>query len=85
MSERPNDPVLKTGVGQPTVGSNPTPSAQGCLRKSLNRATTSQFFHHTDHCHTLEVVLVTQLATVSTRSYGPNEPMGITTTPSERV
>jgi hypothetical protein len=29
MTERPNVPVLKTGVGLPTVGSNPTPSAQG--------------------------------------------------------
>ena len=28
MSERPNEPVLKTGVGLPTVGSNPTPSAR---------------------------------------------------------
>jgi hypothetical protein len=27
MTERPNVPVLKTGVGLPTVGSNPTPSA----------------------------------------------------------
>ena len=27
MAERPKAPVLKTGVGQPTVGSNPTPSA----------------------------------------------------------
>ncbi len=27
MTERPNVPVLKTGVGFPTVGSNPTPSA----------------------------------------------------------
>ncbi len=28
MTERPNVPVLKTGVGLPTVGSNPTPSAK---------------------------------------------------------
>jgi hypothetical protein len=27
MTERTNVPVLKTGVGLPTVGSNPTPSA----------------------------------------------------------
>jgi hypothetical protein len=27
VTERPNVPVLKTGVGLPTVGSNPTPSA----------------------------------------------------------
>jgi hypothetical protein len=28
MAERPNAPVLKTGVGKPTVGSNPTLSAK---------------------------------------------------------
>ena len=28
MTERPNVPVLKTGVGLPTVGSNPPPSAK---------------------------------------------------------
>jgi hypothetical protein len=28
VTERPNVPVLKTGVGLPTVGSNPTPSAR---------------------------------------------------------
>ncbi len=28
MTEWPNVPVLKTGVGLPTVGSNPTPSAK---------------------------------------------------------
>jgi hypothetical protein len=27
VPERPKGPVLKTGVGRPTVGSNPTPSA----------------------------------------------------------
>ena len=27
MAERPKAPVLKTGDGQPSVGSNPTPSA----------------------------------------------------------
>lgn len=27
MAERPNAPVLKTGDGKPSVGSNPTPSA----------------------------------------------------------
>ena len=27
VSERPKEPVLKTGVVQATVGSNPTPSA----------------------------------------------------------
>lgn len=27
VTERLNVPVLKTGVGKPTVGSNPTPSA----------------------------------------------------------
>jgi hypothetical protein len=34
MTERPNVPVLKTGVGLPTVGSNPTPSAQGRLAEA---------------------------------------------------
>ncbi len=34
MTERPNVPVLKTGVGLPTVGSNPTPSAQRSRRRS---------------------------------------------------
>jgi hypothetical protein len=33
MTERPNVPVLKTGVGLPTVGSNPTPSAKRPLRQ----------------------------------------------------
>ena len=28
MAERFKAPVLKTGVGKPTVGSNPSPSAQ---------------------------------------------------------
>jgi hypothetical protein len=28
MAERPKAPVLKTGVGQPTGGSNPSPSAK---------------------------------------------------------
>ena len=32
VPERTNGPVLKTGVGQPTVGSNPTPSATGLIR-----------------------------------------------------
>ncbi len=32
MTERPNVPVLKTGVGLPTVGSNPTPSATASAR-----------------------------------------------------
>ena len=27
MAERPKAPVLKTGIGQPIVGSNPTSSA----------------------------------------------------------
>ncbi len=37
MTERPNVPVLKTGVGLPTVGSNPTPSAQCDLDSPLER------------------------------------------------
>ena len=33
MAERLNAPVLKTGIGQPIVGSNPTPSAT-CAQQS---------------------------------------------------
>ena len=40
MTERPNVPVLKTGVGLPTVGSNPTPSATS--HRSRPRRDTSQ-------------------------------------------
>ena len=39
MTERTNVPVLKTGVGLPTVGSNPTPSAKKfCLGDSPHEA-----------------------------------------------
>jgi hypothetical protein len=45
MTERPNVPVLKTGVGLPTVGSNPTPSA--------NRPTLTWLYHAPKVDHTL--------------------------------
>ncbi len=38
MTERPNVPVLKTGVGLPTVGSNPTPSARVTISKRVRIA-----------------------------------------------
>jgi hypothetical protein len=36
MAEWFKAPVLKTGVGQLTVGSNPSPSAEGCVNKLLH-------------------------------------------------
>ncbi len=41
MTERPNVPVLKTGVGLPTVGSNPTPSAEVSTSHCTNAPTTT--------------------------------------------
>jgi hypothetical protein len=70
MTERTNVPVLKTGVGLPTVGSNPTPSAK-CLipsvldpKRSLRDSGRDKLANKTRPDYSLVVATVTMLSDV---------------------
>ena len=65
MTERTNVPVLKTGVGLPTVGSNPTPSAKWPeSQKKFARQGTQQSGEQNSPDYSLVVATVTMLSDV---------------------